>query len=374
MPKKFDKNGVSYEMNITDNRSEDSKTNNSHKIENIRNIHEINKKINKEDASTTQKCIELLLKYFPKILDIYEIKECIGSGSESLVYKIIHKITNKSYALKLIFNNKKENRNIIEFNILNRLKHRNIILFYGVVEVKNGQLDCVIMEYAKFGNLRDFQKNILKKQYFSEQLLCFLAYQILNGLNHCHKCKVAHLDLKPQNIIIDEFLNVKIIDFSVSIDYNRIKTNIIKLPFRGTNFYIAPEVIESKIINVKDLNKVDLYSFGVILYNLAFGQYPYNLNSEDSKNYDKILYKIQNNQLEFNDCEKYYSKYFIDFLKKLLEKDIKKRIDIKLALNHYWIIGGNILLDDRENTYNSSCFLINIITDHCLNFCKFINK
>ena len=58
---------------------------------------------------------------------------------------------------------------------------------------------------------------------------------------------------------------------------------------------MAPEVIESKIINKNDLNKIDLYSFGVTLYNLAFGSYPFGLNREDSKDYDRIYYKIQNN-------------------------------------------------------------------------------
>ena len=144
------------------------------------------------------------------------------------------------------------------------------------------------MEYAKFGNLREFKKKVLKREELSEQLLCFLAYQILNGVSHLNKCKTTHFYLKPQNIIIDEYLTVKIIDFSVSIDYSKIKSRKIKLPFRGTNFYIPPEVIKSKTINVNDLNKVDLYSLGVILYNLAFRTYPYNLERDDSDNYDKI--------------------------------------------------------------------------------------
>ena len=65
------------------------------------------------------------------------------------------------------------------------------------------------------------------------------------------------------NIVIDEYLKTKIIDFSISIDYNKINKNQIKIPFRGTNFYMAPEVIESKIKNKNDINKIDLYSFEV---------------------------------------------------------------------------------------------------------------
>ena len=276
--------------------------------------------------------------------------------------------------MKLISLENKEKPNMIELSISNKFKHKNIIMFYGFYEIKKNELECIVMEYAKFGNLRDFQKNVLKRNEISEQLLCYLAFHILNGLNHCHKCKVTHFDIKPQNIIINEFLEVKLIDFSVSVNYSLIKSKKIKLPFRGTNFYIAPEVIKSKTVNVKDLNKIDLYSFGVILYSLAFGNYPYGLNSEDSKDYDKIYYKIQNNKLEFKNDDNYFSKYFIDFLEKLLEKDINKRININQALNHYWIKGGNILNEEKEKTFNTANFLINLITDHYMNFDNYIKN
>ena len=258
---------------------------------------ETNNRIRKEDMSTTEKCINVFKKECPKILEIYEIKEKIGSGSESIVYKIIYKKTNKPCAMKLIFIENNSKRNYNEFNISNKFKNQNIITIYGAYEIKKNELDCIIMEYAKFGNLTKFKTTILKRVKLPEQLLCFIANQILNGLNHLHKCKIIHFDLKSQNIIIDDRLNVKIIDFSVSLNYSKIKSNQIRLPFKGTNFYIAPEVIKSKVININDLNKVDLYSLGVILYNLAFGTYPYNITIDDNNNYEKIYNKIENNKL-----------------------------------------------------------------------------
>ena len=275
--------------------------------------------------------------------------------------------------MKIIFYENSERRNINELNISNKLKHKNIIKFYGVYEIKKNEIDSIIMEYAKFGNLREFKKNILKREVLSEQLLCFLTFQILTGVKHFHNCKILHSDLKPQNIIIDEYLNIKIIDFSVSLDYSRINSSKIKLPFRGTNFYMAPEVIKSKIINIRDINKIDLYSLGVIIYNLAFGSYPYDLNSEDCDNYEKIYEKIKNNELKFNNEENYYSNYFIDFLKQLLEKNINKRINIDQALSHYWINGAYILFDEKEKMFNTSSFLIYLLTDHFKNFDKYIN-
>ena len=363
------------EMKITLDKIETSNSrNDNNNSGNNSNINITNKRISKEDISTIDSCIKILKEHCPKILNIFEIKELIGSGSESKVYKVIYKNTNKEFAMKLISLENKEKPNMIELSISNKFKHKNITMFYGFYEIKKKELECIVMEYAKFGNLRDFQKNVLKRNEISEQLLCYLAFHILNGLNYCHKCKVTHFDIKPQNIIINEFLEVKLIDFSVSVNYSLIKSKKIKLPFRGTNFYMAPEVIKSKTVNVKDLNKIDLYSFGVILYSLAFGNYPYGLNSEDSKDYDKIYYKIQNNKLEFKNDDNYFSKYFIDFLEKLLEKDINKRININQALNHYWIKGGNILNDEKEKTFNTANFLINLITDHYMNFDNYIKN
>jgi serine/threonine protein kinase len=274
--------------------------------------------------------------------------------------------------MKIIYKKKNEKRNINEFIISKKLKNKNICNFYGVEEIKEFNLDCVITDYAKLNDLSFFLKKINKK-YLSESMLCFFAYQILKGLYFCHLNKIAHFDIKPKNIVIDQFLNLKIIDFSVSLDYSKINKNKIELPFRGTNFYISPEVIKKKVINVKDINKVDLYSFGVLLYNLAFGSYPYGLISDDSKDYDKIYYKIQNEKLEFNKnlC---YSSYFIEFLSRLLEKDINKRININEALNHHWIKCSNILLDEKEKINNISLFLLYLMTDHIINFNLAINK
>ena len=262
---------------------------------------------------------------------------------------------------------KNENKNINEINISKKLKNKNIINYYLSYEIEKNEAFCIIMDYGKHGNLIDFQKNLLSKNYLSESILCFLTYQILNGLKYIHMCKIAHFDLKPQNIIVDEYLNIKIIDFSISLDYKKIDSNEIKLPFRGTSFYMAPEVLKSDTINKNDLNKVDLYSLGIILYYLAFGFYPFELNYEDAKKYDIIYNKILKD-LKFENEDNYYSSHFIEFVSKLLEKDINKRININEALNHYWVKGANILFEEKEKTYNASNFLGYLVTDHFKNF------
>ena len=331
----------------------------------------------KSIEENTKLYIAKLNNYFKeknkKFSETFELQELIGSGSESHVFKAMLKNTKKIVCCKIIKKkNQKKIKNYNEYKISKTLKNKNIIDTYGGTIIKEGETDCLIMEYAKYGNLKDFQK-VLRKKKLSESFLCFITCQILNGLKYLYINRIAHMDLKPQNIIVDEFLNIKIIDFSVSFDYKKIDLNEIKLPFRGTNFYIAPEVINNEIIKVNDLNKVDLYSLGVILYSLAFCNYPFDLIDEDAKDYGKIYKKIMK-EWKIKEKENNYSSYFIDFLQKLLEKDINKRININEASNHYWVKGGEILIDEKEKLYNSNFFLTKVINNSVKNFNDYLKK
>ena len=321
---------------------------------------------NKPDKSTSATINKDYLE-FKKILEnqmeTFELQEIIGHGGESTVYKSIIKKTKRPFSLKVINNNKKHNKNKVEIDIGIKLKNKNVIKLFGMksIKEKNLDIDCIVMEYSKFGNIRQFQKNFIKRQNLSESTLCYFADLILKGLKYCHMSKIAHLDIKPQNIIIDELLNLKLIDFSISIDYK--DKNKIKLPPNGTPHYIAPEVTNTETINTKDLEKVDLYSLGVMLFNLAFGIYPDNMTNEELE--EKFNYLM-------DEKESGYSKYFIDFVKKLIEKDINKRINIKEAMEHYWIKGAEILLDEKEKTNNANIFLSYLIFDFFPDFNNYI--
>ena len=306
-----------------------------------------------------------------------EILDCLNSRRRSNVYHISisskNKNDKKDAILKLLID--KRNLRDNEINISKKLKNKNIICCYPHPFLDDqGESPFLIMEYAKYGNLRNFQQKVLKRAYFSESLICYLAYQILNGIKYMHICKVAHMDLKPQNIVIDQYLNAKIVDFSTSLIYKKEKPeDYIKFPYVGTSKYMSPEILKSDTIKVKDLNKVDLYSFGVILYNLAFAKYPYGLEKEDSHDYNIILEKIETNELTFPNTEG-YSSYFLDFLSKLLEKDIERRISMSDALNHYWINGGRLLLDEQEKLFNDEKFLSYLLSDYISDFNTYISK
>ena len=112
---------------------------------------------------------------------------------------------------------------------------------------------------------------------------------------------------------------------------------------------------------------------GVTIYKLAFGYNPFGINNDDIKNDDLMLEKISKRPNLDNE-DNYFSDYFIDFIKRLLEQDINKRININEALNHYWILGGENLYNEKEKMFNASNFLAYLISDHFKNFDDYIKK
>ena len=182
------------------------------------------------------------------------------------------------------------------------------------------------------------------------------------------------MDIKQGNILVDSNLNIKLTEFSDSFSYSAYHPeDLVKLPFVGTSKYRSPEIIERTHIEIKEGCKIDIYSLGVLLYLLAFYDYPYKLNDIDSKDYTGIANNIANNNLEFPE-ETGHSKLFLKFLEKCLNKDIKKRYDIYQAMNDPWVKGYQIILNEKEKTYNAGKFIIDLMVDNLMNFNNYIRK
>lgn len=337
------------------------------------------KKKEKENKKEKFKNLDNLKKYLIEkkaYPENFELLEYFDGGSECNTYLsyISSKKNNvkKKVIMKMIFSNDRETRR--EAHISSILKNANVIDFYGYSNIKEEGSSLMLLEFAKFGNLRSFQRKTMKRMTFSESMICFFADQILKGIIYCHQSKIAHLDIKPQNIVVDEFLSAKLIDFSISLNYkDKNPEDELEVPFRGTNFYMSKEVIMSEKIKYKDLNKIDMYAFGVLLYNLAYANYPFDLAHGDESDYSIIYNKISKNSLTFpNDSE--YSNHFKDFVSKLLEKDINKRMNMYEAMHHYWINGAKILNDEKEKCYNVEAFVSYLLTDQIRDFNEYIEK
>jgi serine/threonine protein kinase len=326
-------------------------------------------------------------------MENFEILNYISSGSSGVVYEGRYlKKPEKHVCLKFLLNKseeeKREKKNksininintntniypkIKEINIQNKLKDKNITEYYDYCDLKD--YGCIIMEFAKFGDLEYFQKKLIKKNSLSETLLAYITKQILDGLLYIHQSKIIHMDIKQQNILIDEKLNVKITDFSVSFSYEKYKENDkINLPLSGTSLYMSPEVLLKSQIDYEDCCKIDIFSLGVVLFNLAFEKFPYELDYSYKRNFALILDKIKKQKLIIPEKKK-FSVLFKKFLKNLLEKNIKNRISIYEALEDPWIKGADLLIKEKEKLNDIEKFLINMITDNVRSFNDYLKN
>ena len=316
----------------------------------------------------------------------FELIDFINQGSYGYVYKIRYKksINKDIYALKFFYKKKskeKKNKEKIEINkkkndysevsIQKKFHHKNINKILAFSKI-NEYSFFTVLEIGKYGDLFNFMKNILKRETLTETVLNYFGKQILDGLQYIHSRKIIHLDIKPGNIIIDSDLIPKIIDFSASCSYESFnQDDIVKFPFIGTGKFMAPEIINKTSMKVNYAEKIDIYSFGVTIYYLLYGDYPYDLNNVDGKNYDEILKKKQTKELQFPKEIK-ISKLLKDFLKGLLEKDYEKRLNIRESLEHPWIKGYQILDEEKQNIANQNIFIIKLITDSVLKFNEYL--
>ena len=273
----------------------------------------------------------------------------------------------------LIQSKKKQKKKIIkshkEVFIHRKFHHKNIPEIYGFYPVGENY-SCMMMEFNKYGDLESFKKKILKRSCLTESFLCYLAGGIIEALLYINKKKIIHMDIKRQNILIDDFLNVKVTDYSVSVNFAD-KENDIYLPMVGTCYYMSPEVLCQKKISISEASKIDIYSFGVLLYRLAFNDYPYDLDKIDSHNYSLIYQNIQEKDLIFPKNTG-HSEMFINFVRKCLKKNIKERYNIYQAMNDPWMKGYQIILNEKEYLYNAGKFMIEMMVDSIKAFNDYI--
>ncbi|KJH52408.1 kinase domain protein [Dictyocaulus viviparus] len=200
--------------------------------------------------------------------------EWLGAGSQGAVFKGC--FNGQTVAVKKI--KFKEETNIKH---LRHLNHTNIIKFIGVCT--QAPCYCLIMEYCPNGQLSDVLKS---DRVIGWEEWCSWSRQIAEGMEYLHKNKVIHRDLKSPNILFDEMNVVKICDFGTS--HHQKKQNSTVMSFCGTVSWMAPEMIKKQPC----CEKVDVYSYGVVLWELLTREQPYkNINQM------AIIYGVGSNNL-----------------------------------------------------------------------------
>ena len=194
-------------------------------------------------------------------------KRVIGEGSCSKVYYGIHKSKNQEVGIKKIgfdqLEDKLKVRAIKEISILQSINHPNIIKLYDYKFDRNKLL--LITEYCNGGNLTDW----IKKENKTSQEVLSVIKQILEGINYLHTNKIIHRDIKPQNILIQEPLIVKICDFGFSQTFKE-EISMFQT-ICGTPLFMSPEILKMQPYTIKS----EIWSIGVLFYNIFFNSHPY---------------------------------------------------------------------------------------------------
>lgn len=203
--------------------------------------------------------------------DRYELKQILGGGGMSNVYVAMDTILNRQVAVKLIHippNEKQATIQRFEREVQNTtiLTHPNIVSVLDVGE----EVDFffLVMEYIEGPTLADYIKanGPLKP----EKALYFIE-QILSGIRHAHEQGIVHRDIKPQNVMIDRNQTLKIVDFGIAKALSETamtQTNHVV----GTVQYLSPEQAKGE----KTGERSDIYSIGIVLYEMLTGHPPFN--------------------------------------------------------------------------------------------------
>lgn len=208
----------------------------------------------------------------------------IGSGSFGRIYRVLNIQTKEHKALKKLSKSKISNieKYKEEINILKKMDHPNIIKLHEVYEDKRSLY--LITEECTGGTLfeRIFNTTCRNKKTLSEKKIATLFKQLIEALFYCHALGICHRDIKPENLLFlnkDDNSPLKLIDFGLGVLINKEA----KLHFKaGSPHYVAPEVLEGEYDE-----KCDIWSAGVILYNLASGLQPFDGKTE-AEIYEKI--------------------------------------------------------------------------------------
>lgn len=210
-------------------------------------------------------------KYIGKRLDgRYEIHELLGVGGMAYVYKAYDNIEKRWVAIKILKEELAGNSDFLrrfrnESKAIAVLSHPNIVKVYDVSF--GDRIQYIIMEYID---------GITLKQYIEQQgeikwrEALYFTVQILRALQHAHENGIIHRDIKPQNIMLLEDGTIKVTDFGIA-RFSQAETQTMTDKAIGSVHYIAPEQARGGYIN----DKADIYSVGVMLYEMLTGQLPF---------------------------------------------------------------------------------------------------
>lgn len=250
----------------------------------------------------------------------YQLQDLIGVGGMAKVYKATDRLLQRDVAIKILKDQYAEDNEFVkkfsnEALSAARLTHVNIVSVYDIGEdlIEGKKIHYIVMEYVDGETLKDL---IDREKIISNHDIVDYSIQIAQALNQAHSSNIIHRDIKPQNILMDKYGLLKVTDFGIA----RVSTNATityTSSILGTVHYISPEQAKGKFVDEKS----DLYSLGVVMYEMATGKVPF-----DADNSVGIaVMHIQDEPESPIKLNENLSPRLNDIIMKLLEKDPQKR-------------------------------------------------
>ncbi|KAM4596003.1 LOW QUALITY PROTEIN: striated muscle preferentially expressed protein kinase-like, partial [Polymixia lowei] len=206
-----------------------------------------------------------ILRRMRRLTDYYDVHKEIGRGAFSYVKRVIQKKGKSEFAAKFITARTKRKASALwEMNLLSELDHQRILYFHDAFEKKN--MVVIITELCQ----EELMERLTRKSTVMESQIRSSIRQVLEGLHYLHQKDIAHLDIKPENILMADAVSdqIRLCDFGNAVKLETGETHYCKY---GTPEYVAPEIVNQTPIS----KATDIWPVGVITYLCLTGVSPF---------------------------------------------------------------------------------------------------
>ncbi|XP_037437203.1 serine/threonine-protein kinase ATG1a-like isoform X2 [Triticum urartu] len=281
----------------------------------------------------------------PRVVGEYELGEMVGKGTFAEVFRAVHAPTGARVAVKEIDRRRVDDhvrRGILqEMSILGSLSHPNILRLINTIET--GEKLFLVLEYCDGGDLEAYrQTHGGPRNRLPEATARDFARQLAEGLKVLRGQRIVHRDLKPQNLLLSadgDAITLKIGDFGFA---RSLMHENLAATFCGSPYYMAPEIWRGDKYDAK----ADLWSVGVILFQLVTGELPF-LGENRVELREKVL---SSSGLSFPpDIEADLHPEFIDLCRRLICLDPAERMPFEEFFNHNFLATASEIVDESHH-------------------------
>ncbi|KAK3989748.1 serine/threonine-protein kinase [Cladorrhinum sp. PSN332] len=293
-------------------------------------------------ASSSSSSITVQPVYKQFHLGMFEIGRALGKGKFGRVYLARERSSGFICALKTLYKDeiqqaRIEKQVLREFEIQSNLCHPNILKLYG--HFHDSRRIFFILEYAGQGELF---KHLRRETRFPEWKAAQYMAQMASALRYLHGKHVIHRDIKPENILIGIYGEIKLSDFGWSVHTLSSR----RFTQCGTLDYLPPEMVDPSRSNKFYDEKVDLWSLGVLMYELLVGEAPF--EDTPAMTHRRIMKADMT-------VPAYVSSEATHLIKQLLVLEADKRMPLEEIQQHPWIIKHCLTTTKRSREYKKPC-------------------